>query len=415
MLGTFLEKLQALLSKSFLIASFFPVLIFATINSVLLYTQSALFASFVRRYLAGQTGLIDSVTVGMTALVALGIVAFLFSMLNTRLREILEGRRFWPRVLAAPFIWRQTRRRDAIQIRYDRAQKERRDVVDAVPVWTRDLRAARILVKPAGTRCQYPWGHAVARRLRALRWQQHFGLTISKASLEKAANALGAVLRASNVDEPPQGDERDARRLDGDHDSLPTLADYAVSRCGEDIYQFSGELQFSFPGRALAPTAMGNVANSIPSYAFTRYRMNIDLFWTRLQEVMQPDPFYAVLQDAKTQLDFLVSLVWLATATTAGWLPFLAFRSTDLWAYLIVAVAGPLSVTTFNGIAIQNYRAFADLVRSAVDLYRMDLLKALKVGLPDTSSAEGELWAILNRRMSYAGNATITYDKGALK
>ena len=321
-------------------------------------------------------------------------------MLNTRLREILEGRLFWPRLLASPLIWRQTGRRDRLKRRYDEIQRERDEIDRHRNVWERELKAARDQQKPT-KECKYPKHHKVAKHLRRLRKRRLLGWTIRKRQLTFAVKGLTRVLKRAAIDAPKKGDVKDAHRLDADQDSVIRLADYAIARYSDRAYRLSGELQFSFPGDALAPTAMGNVAQSIPSYTYSRYRMNIDLFWTRLQKVMEGDPFYAVLQDAKTQLDFLVALVWLTALTMIGWLPYMVMRSYDVRPFLIVAIAGPIALTSCYNLAVQNYRAFADLVRASVDLYRLELLKELKLAQPESVAAEAQLWAALNRRMNY--------------
>ena len=411
MLGTILEKLQGLFSKNFLIAAFFPVLIAAAVNALLLYAHSAAFHEAADLYLQSESKPLDAATTGMTGLIALGVVAFLFSILNTRLRETLEGRG-WPRLVAAPFVWRQTDRLDAIKREYHEKQGDRTALEQHYPRWEEQLKAARGAPRPAPHRCEYPVGHPVAREMRRLRWRRCLGYPIPRERLQTAFGALEAVLKAQSVDSAPAQDRDDAKRLDFDQINLLHLVGYAVSQSSERIYRLSGEQQFSYPGEALlAPTALGNVAQSIQNYAYTRYRMNIDLFWTRLQKVMKDDPFHTVLRDAKTQLDCLVALVWFALMTVAVWVPLLALQGHDMRLYLAVAVAGPVAAAALYRLALQNYRAFADLVRAAIDLYRLELLKELKLAQPDTAASEAELWAVLNRRMSYASTVNVAYER----
>ena len=231
------------------------------------------------------------------------------------------------------------------------------------------------------------------------------------AELDEIVLALRQLLSTQAVDAPPPADERDARRLDEDQSAVIMLADYAVSRFSNEEYRLSGELQFGFAGRSIAPTAMGNIAQSIPHYAYTRYGMNIDLFWTRLQKTMQSDDFYAVLQDAKTQLDFLVALVWLVGATLVVWLPLMALWSHDVRPFLVTAIAGAVALSGLYQLAVQNYRAFADLTRAAIDLFRLQLLKAMNVPPPASVATEAQLWTVLNRRMSYASTINISYER----
>src|SRR2546423_9542025 len=90
MLGTLLEKLGGLLPKNFIIASFFPVLIFAFLNGVMLYLVSAGFSRGFDKYLALDAG--RQTLYGFTILIGVAFLAYIFSTLNLFLREMLEGR-----------------------------------------------------------------------------------------------------------------------------------------------------------------------------------------------------------------------------------------------------------------------------------------------------------------------------------
>jgi hypothetical protein len=57
----------------------------------------------------------------------------------------------------------------------------------------------------------------------------------------------------------------------------------------------------------------------------------------------------------------------------------------------------------------QNYRAFAEAVRSAVDLYRFDLLVVLHLPLPPDSAVEKHVWTDLMQRTVGETQAILTY------
>src|SRR4029077_15682683 len=102
--------------------------------------------------------------------------------------------------------------------------------------------------------------------------------------------------------------------------------------------------QFEFGSLPLAPTRMGNVARSVQSYAVERYDFNFELFWSRLQLPAQKDKdFGALLQGAKTQLDFLVSCSALTFLWTLIWAIWLFASSGPVLAFVGVAILGPLA------------------------------------------------------------------------
>jgi hypothetical protein len=87
--------------------------------------------------------------------------------------------------------------------------------------------------------------------------------------------------------------------------------------------------------------------------------------------------------------------VLLCTFTAVGWiaaLPWLRFS----WAFLVtVAFAAPFAARFFYELAVENYLIFADVVKSAVDLFRFRLLKRLHIPPPSGLRQERELWSAL--------------------
>ena len=52
---------------------------------------------------------------------------------------------------------------------------------------------------------------------------------------------------------------------------------------------------------------MGNVGNTIKSYAEQRYQLNFEILWSRMQRAIQSDKDFApLMQQTKTQFDFLL-------------------------------------------------------------------------------------------------------------
>src|SRR5215213_9236839 len=90
MLGTLLEKLGTLLPKNFIIANFFPMLLFAAMNGLMLYWMSDRFRQALQNYFAMTTG--SQALIGFPILIAITLAAYIFSTLNLFQREFLEGR-----------------------------------------------------------------------------------------------------------------------------------------------------------------------------------------------------------------------------------------------------------------------------------------------------------------------------------
>ena len=219
--------------------------------------------------------------------------------------------------------------------------------------------------------------------------------------------ALRANSRANRA--TPEGSEAE-QRLDRDFVRLGELFTYAAERLEDEYIRLFNEKEFNFSRYHVSPTQMGNIADSVRSYAQLRYRMNLDFFWSRFQQVLQGQrDFYQTLLDAKTQLDFAVSFFWLTVASTVIWFILLPILAHSIYPFVAVAVLGPLLARGWYLVAVQNYRSFADLMRSSVDLFRVSLIDALNIPKPADSAAERELWDKLNHRYCYGEDVLISY------
>jgi hypothetical protein len=176
------------------------------------------------------------------------------------------------------------------------------------------------------------------------------------------------------------------------------LIDFAEDEWAARHVAQANVLQLRFGPGAVAPTAFGNVAESMHGYAFSRYHLDLVTFWSRLQSLLQKQKdFFATLQDAKTQLDFLVASIFLSALTTLVWVVVLPVWSDAVGLFLMVALLGPLVTRLLYLTGVENYMAFADVVRTAVDLYRFDLFDALHVARPSGVRDERVLWEALQR------------------
>jgi hypothetical protein len=147
---------------------------------------------------------------------------------------------------------------------------------------------------------------------------------------------------------------------------------------------------------------MGNIGGTMRSYAQKHYGFDLEVLWTRLQNASQSsDKFYAVLQDAKVQLDFFVAITWFAVVTTITWLllQLLVFRRPA--EFLYIGIVGPVVSVIAYQLSCRAYRVFADLMRSCVDLFRFKVLTDLHLPLPPGLEEEKGVWQDLANLMGY--------------
>ena len=115
MLNSFLDKLTSLLSKSYVISAGFPVLIFTFVNASLLYAHHAGFRAFINTEAPSSSFSALTSKVLMFVLI-LVILAYILSTLQPKLRELLEGHR-WYGWMGDPF-------RAIQKEKYDRLTKD---------------------------------------------------------------------------------------------------------------------------------------------------------------------------------------------------------------------------------------------------------------------------------------------------
>lgn len=407
MLGTLLEKIGTLLPKNFIIANLFPMLLFAAMNGLMLYWLSDRFHQAVQNYLAMDVAV--QALIGFPILIALSLAAYIFSTLNLFQREILEGR-YGPKRLKETLTAAQQKRADRSAGDFEEIKVSRRQLKRLKGV--KRLSDARADGNKLQAPCAYDETSAASQAVASLEKKRLKFAVITSVEFENAITLLGAELSRCPVDYelPPPPDVDHKILLDADHVTLVQCLTYAESRIENEYVALFNKREFNFSGFTVAPTTMGNIAESVRGYARSRYAMNLDPFWSRLQKILiDDDKFYSMLVDAKTQLDFMISLFWVTVSFTSIWTIELLVLRRSVRLFLLVVVGGPILSILWYRIALQNYRAFADICRTSVDLYRFQLLDLLHVKRPLGSRQERKIWAEVNRVIGYGEEQLILY------
>ncbi|MDQ6659504.1 MAG: hypothetical protein M3Z24_00900, partial [Chloroflexota bacterium] len=190
----------------------------------------------------------------------------------------------------------------------------------------------------------------------------------------------------------------------------------------------------------IMPTRLGNVLKAAELYSWKRYRLDAVIIWSRLESGI-PDAFSTTLQDAKTSLDLMTTLsafillfglplaVWTALKTTGvlpWWIPLtltllalslrlflpagLAALAFILALILIFTVPHPallivqlqVLLSLLVGIsllfwisyqnAVQAALGYGEKIKSAIDLYRWQVLEGLHLELPKDFEEERKIW-----------------------
>jgi hypothetical protein len=392
MLASLFDRLTSIVSKHFALSAFVPVLVFTFLNGTVLYVQFEWFRRWAEPQISVAARAFDVAVVG----VALAVIAYVVWGLNAAARLALEGRLlsldYWPgRSMRARELQRLQRYRSD----WYEARDAARTIARQREMWSDQLgdAAAEGAKQKPGTNT-YDIEHdataAVMRQLRAARAEAR---APALKDLETAFAGLCTLLKSNDIH---AADPSGVPTLNIERDDFNRLAEYASDEWAARDVRIANLLQLRFGIGAVAPTAFGNVADSLESYALGRYHFNLPTFWSRLQPLLQKRAeFFALLQDAKAQLDFLVTSTWLCAASTLAWLILLPVYSRSALLFAVIGLVGGLVSRLLYLAAVESYAAFSEAVRTSVDLYRLDLLEALGLQRPRSLHEERAVWDAL--------------------
>ena len=361
------------LSKNFLIAYLLPWLIFFVASGGVLYRIGDPW-----KLLALDPGSKDTWFLTFT-LVAISALAYVFSTLGNLMRELLEGRHVLEsKWLRAGSHTIQRKKLDDLSEHFRKLGHE----LYKLPIarWKNILRLAN---EAGWTRpnCVYPntkvsqGGYRTFQKVRNLRLR---GELIGFDDLRETVRYMHSELRANNTTKANAG------ALLEDCRQVQEIIEYAQDAYAYERNRYFSRRQFRFPGvfiqrklddpsapsNILAATEMGNIARTIRSYGLNRYSFDLDVLWSRLQPIVQEKKdFYGSLQDAKTQLDFLISLCWVSAVFWILWAILVPrYSHDDYKLFGLIMFAGPAFTWLWYRLACESYTAFADLMRTSVDL-----------------------------------------------
>lgn len=152
----------------------------------------------------------------------------------------------------------------------------------------------------------------------------------------------------------------------------------------------------NFPeqSKLIQPTAFGNRLQAGEEYALRIYNVDSPVWWPRLTVVF-PETFRRQIDGALTPMLALLNICTLLLLVATFGFPLLLWINPN-WILVLVLLLGQLIFATmcYLGVLSQE-RVYSALVRTGFDLYRHEILRQLRISLPDSLAEERKLWPIL--------------------
>jgi hypothetical protein len=400
MLSALLNNIVTWFSKTFLIASFLPVLAFTFMNGFLAYLFFDAWREWCDQNLihssgAGQLAFLTSVLV-----IALVLISYLVSSISNFLRQIMEGN--WFDWLVHIFAPAQEKRLANLEQKIIDAVKTQDELSDDLQ------RLASSILNEKSQKYKkselYVGDEQLERSIDRLQRMRSQNQLLDIKSLDHALTRFSQLIAIYNINASASA----KRPLFRCHTQLHDLMNFGMEQATLEYVRLTNILNSSF-GTYLAPTRMGNIANSIQAYTERRYRCNLNsivsnLLWC----IQQNSQGNTALQDAKTQLDFLILSSYLTGLWTLIWLCVLGVFHSSVW-FIAIALGGPVITYCWYLAASEQYRAFNDVLSTSLDIYRFDLLKALRMPIPVDVQEERLIWGQLDKLADTEGGERINF------
>ncbi|MFL5897494.1 MAG: hypothetical protein ACJ76D_03395 [Solirubrobacterales bacterium] len=179
-------------------------------------------------------------------------------------------------------------------------------------------------------------------------------------------------------------------------DVATSSEDNAKREAAKNLFELSYP---SFPQtlgkKNVAATRLGNILRSAEAYGASRYGIDSVRIWSRLYPLL-PDALTTSMVSARTSMEFLLAVSFLAGiyAPLAS-LYLIGMNGPLVWTFSSLLGGTAIAVVTYHA-AMQPAAIYGETIRSAVDLYRLELVKAMAKPLPKTMREETRTWRELH-------------------
>jgi hypothetical protein len=403
MLNNIISTFQGFFSRAFWFGSFLPVALVAAVHGLFAWLRYPEWFP-LKQWL---TASFDSLTLFPAVFAALVVLAYALTPLIPLFRGVLDGS------LLPEWIYDWLRRERVVFVRAVRANV--RAALETSAAYDRllkrtveELRAARAAGLHAGGPPQRNLVEAAESSIKPLRKQIEAGATPPIEDARRVVDTLAAALRDRPLPAPPPPpDPALARRLDACHDLLIRLLNYARAEANHRFKALTVRHSTVLAIETPQATGMADARWLTERYSFNAYKVDFDYLWPRLQLVLPPSSGEAASKPegafidrmgwTRSQVDFAVLSLALVLTVPAVWLSLLYVTASSPWPFVALGIASPFVAFFFYRLAVESEMAFGEVVKAAIDRYRLELLKTLHQPPPATLLDERQIWQTLRR------------------
>jgi hypothetical protein len=188
------------------------------------------------------------------------------------------------------------------------------------------------------------------------------------------------------TDLPVFGERKIWRKMSDQRDRAEIGKDWLVYN------HFHVQLFYGFPSMQdrIMPTRLGNTLRASEDYSYASYGMDCAFWWPRLWPLL-PEALKKEVEESVTPMVALLNFSSLIAIVSVLSSVCLGRTGLGKQGILVILAGLALAVISYRS-AVAQAQDYGERIRSAVDLYRFDLLKALHQTLPTTLEDEIKLW-----------------------
>lgn len=388
MLSVFLEKVSGYFDKRFLFSVWFPSFLFGAagviVATVVIGPQAAVDAW-------SALPALTQAWLSVGGLVLITFFAYVCDNLLGTMVRFYEG--YWPE-------WAQGLGRIRVGVQKRRWQ-HLKDCLDLAFTREWNVKQALEWVEQEPTPNRTPVSGKTELRERVEQLRTNLGRIPKEKEKRRAGELVRLFHRLQSLRADIWGEcERDPSQQATWKDAEAELVRTFTEQCNQEkervhaeYDRLYAELYRTFPQAParLMPTRLGNVIRAAEEYSHLVYNFDAPTVWPRLVQLL-PVEFQARLEQSSTPLTTMLFCATLSFLFAVIGGTMLFFMGSQWWLFLGTVAGGLILCNWCYESAVHRAVEYGMLIRTAFDLYRNELLKALQVPLPSSPLEEWKLW-----------------------